>query len=55
MPVEIRELIIKTTVSSADSHNNPVGRDDIEQIKKQMLEEFKRIVAANAKKNIYKR
>ena len=56
MPVEIRELIIKTAISSAD--NNARGRvaeKDLNILKKQLLEECRRIISENTKRDSYNR
>jgi hypothetical protein len=56
MPVEIRELIIRTEISSA-SGNQPgsMKEQDFNLLKKQLLEECRRIISGNAKKSDYKR
>jgi len=56
MPIEIRELIIKTEISSA-SRNNTGGlkEKDLSAMKKQLLEECKRIISQNTPKTGYKR
>jgi hypothetical protein len=56
MPVEIRELIIKTEIS-ATGRNDPHGIKikDLNALKKQLLNECKRLIAEHSKKNEYKR
>ncbi|NHN24931.1 hypothetical protein FIA58_004500 [Flavobacterium jejuense] len=56
MPIEIRELIIKTEISSRDSFiDNSVKETEIHLLKKQLLEECRRMIAEKTKKNSYKR
>jgi hypothetical protein len=56
MPIEIRELIIKTEISStAKNVGSEIGTKELETLKTQLLEECKRIITANTKKNTYKR
>lgn len=56
MPVEIRELIIKTEISANGSKPLPGNRDkNFERMKKQLLEECKRIITLAVKKNNGKR
>jgi hypothetical protein len=56
MPIEIRELIIKTEISSAAKNNvSDMGIKELEALKTQLLEECKRIIATKTKKNIHKR
>lgn len=56
MPIEIRELIIKTEITSAG--NNPqviLKEKDLQALKKQMLEECRRIVSEQMKEKTNKR
>jgi hypothetical protein len=56
MPVEIREIIIKTEISATDrkdSHGMKIK--DMNALKKQLLNECKRLIAERTKKNNYKR
>lgn len=56
MPVEIREIIIKTEiVSGTREHSGSVKEKDINTLKKQLLEECKRLIAEQTKRNNYKR
>lgn len=56
MPIEIRELIIKTEISSTAKNNAfDMGVKELEILKTQLLEECKRIIATKTKKNIHKR
>ncbi|MGB8195362.1 MAG: DUF5908 family protein [Chitinophagaceae bacterium] len=56
MPVEIRELIIKTEITSvARGHSTAVKEKDLSAMKKQLLEEFQRMINGQTKRNIYKR
>jgi hypothetical protein len=56
MPIEIRELIIKTQISTSD-RNTPaaIKEKDLNLLKKQVLEECKRIISESAERNSYKR
>ncbi|KAF2507503.1 hypothetical protein E0W72_11535 [Flavobacterium arcticum] len=56
MPIEIRELIIKTEIVSAG--HNPramVKEKDLQELKKQMLEECKRIFTEQMRERSNKR
>ena len=56
MPVEIRELIIKTEVSTAQQEKKAVIKDsDIQLMRKQLLEECKRLIATQNGNKTYKR
>jgi hypothetical protein len=56
MPVEIRELVIKTEISSATRTAHTHARDrQWEKLKKQLLEECRQMVAAETRRNIHKR
>ncbi|WP_366125125.1 DUF5908 family protein [uncultured Winogradskyella sp.] len=56
MPIEIRELIIKTEVNTNDKYNqNGISKDDITNLKRQLLEECKRIITKSKRRNNYKR
>lgn len=56
MPIEIRELIIKTEISSRDKQAaTSIKEEDIYFLKKQLLEECKRLISEKTKKNSYKR
>ncbi|MEM0577648.1 MULTISPECIES: DUF5908 family protein [Flavobacterium] len=56
MPIEIRELIIKTEISSRDNFKDSNAKEaEIQLLKKQLLEECKRMIAERTKKNSYKR
>jgi len=57
MPVEIREIIIKTEITIGDKNNQRKLNDrDLVAFKKKMLEEFRAIFnKEKARKNIYKR
>ncbi len=56
MPIEIRELIIKTEISNINNKGVfDVEAKEIEMLKTQLLEECKRIIAIKIKKNTYKR
>ena len=56
MPIEIRELIIKTEITNAG--NNPqvsLNEKDLQALKKQMLEECRRIVTEQMREKTKKR
>jgi hypothetical protein len=56
MPVEIRELIIKTEISVGDrNYSSGIKEDDFQSLKKQVLEECKKIITERTKKSTYKR
>lgn len=56
MPIEIRELVIKTEIFSGQRNDAPeIGIKDLENLKMQLLEECKRIIAVKAPSKIYKR
>lgn len=56
MPVEIRELIIRTEISVSGKSNQPGARDkELNLMRRKLLEECKRMIAANLKKDSYKR
>lgn len=56
MPVEIREIIIRTEITAAGRLKTGVAENkDLKVWKKQLLEECKRIVAGNSKRIINKR
>jgi len=55
MPVEIREIIIRTEILSTARHKtSDVGNKELKAWKKQLLEECRRMIAGN-KKIIHKR
>lgn len=56
MPVEIRELIIKTEIFSSDrNHLSGLREEDFRALKKQVLEECKKMIAEGTKKRSNKR
>ena len=56
MPVEIRELIIKTEISVSDrNYLSGIKEEDLRQLKRQVLEECKKIIVERTKKNSDKR
>jgi hypothetical protein len=56
MPIEIRELIIRTEISVSGKNNQPGAKDrDLNLIKRRLLEECKRMIAAGVKRDSYKR
>ena len=56
MPVEIREIVIRTEIATGH-RNGDTGMDEkeLKTLKKQLLDECNRIIAARTKKNYYKR
>lgn len=56
MPIEIRELIIKTEVTVGGTQRNVFAEEkQLAEIKKQLLEECRRFIKANNKKQLIKR
>ena len=56
MPIEIRELIIKTEIASTGRYQAVDSKDrQLEKLKKQLLQELKRMMATISKRNIHKR
>lgn len=56
MPIEIREIIIKTEISTGEKNQTRgLKEKELNFLKKQVMEECKRILAANTKKSGYKR
>jgi len=56
MPVEIRELIIKTEISTANQNSKAgINEQEITALKKELLDECKRIVSGSLKKSSQKR
>jgi hypothetical protein len=56
MPIEIRELIIKTEVSTTNRNNMAgINEQELDVLKKQLLDECKRIISGSVKKNNQKR
>lgn len=56
MPVEIRELVIRTEISSVSGNAaGKAGSTEIRNVKKQILEECKRLIAEKTKRSVNKR
>jgi len=56
MPIEIRELVIKTEIKSAlQSATASHQRHDISRLKDELLETCKRMISESHKKEKYKR
>lgn len=56
MPVEIRELIIKTEIYISDrNHQGGMREEEMQVVKKLLLEECKKMIAEKIKKTSYKR
>ncbi|MCB0835201.1 MAG: hypothetical protein KDD99_00965 [Bacteroidetes bacterium] len=56
MPIEIRELTIRTEIqtSNADSKTS-LAREDLAQLRKQLLEEVKKMMLDQKRKKTYRR
>ena len=56
MAIEIREIVIKTEIRTSSSRNKTkMVKGDLDQIKRELLDECKRIIFESTKKKIYKR
>lgn len=56
MPVEIRELVIKTQIHSApESKEDAVSESQMEQLKKQLMDQCKKLINAKLNKNAFNR
>ena len=56
MPIEIREITIKTDISTNNrDRSTGMKEKDLNVLKKQLLEECKRIISVNTKRMSYKR
>ena len=56
MPVEIREITIRTDISANGKNPPSAAREkELQLLKKQLLEECRRMVSLNAKRAGYKR
>lgn len=56
MPIEIRELVIKTTITTGGTGNNFLTDEkELAHLKKQLLEECKRLIKEHTKKRNIKR
>lgn len=56
MPIEIRELIIKTEITSGVKRDSRAIKDkELNLLKKQLMEECKRLISENMQKRSYKR
>lgn len=56
MPVEIRELIIKTEiVVNGQNYRSGIKEEELKQLKLQLLEECKKMIVERIKKNNNKR
>ena len=55
MPIEIREIIIKTEITTGERRNQDViNEKDLDLLRKKILDECKELIA-RGQKNIYKR
>lgn len=56
MPIEIREVNIKTNVvSSSDSGNSMMNERELSRFREQLLEECKKLIQSKTNKKRYKR
>ena len=56
MPIEIRELIIKTEIAATGRYQAVDSKGkQLEKLKKQLLQEVKRMMTTASKRNIHKR
>ncbi|MCM0668899.1 DUF5908 family protein [Flavobacterium tyrosinilyticum] len=56
MPIEIRELVIKTEIVTNNTKNSALTKErEISILRKQLLEECKRLIAEKNQENSYKR
>lgn len=57
MAVEIRELVIRTHIRTNEARRSPSNTDEIRVIKKQILDECKRLIKAveNSSRSTYMR
>jgi len=56
MPIEIREIIIKTDISTSNKNLvKEIKEKEVAAMKKQILDECKRMIAMNTKKTGHKR
>lgn len=56
MPIEIRELIIKTEIVTPGQNTGRISKDkQLEKFRKQLIAECKQIIASSARRNNHKR
>ncbi|QSW89343.1 MULTISPECIES: DUF5908 family protein [Flavobacterium] len=56
MPIEIRELVIKTEIVSSHNKSNSAAKEkELSLLRKQVLEECKRLISEKNQENSYKR
>ena len=55
MAIEIRELIIKTEIISTERAGNELKEKQFEKMKRQLLQEVKRLLTISTKRNSIKR
>lgn len=56
MPIEIRELIVKTEISAMNGPESKNIKDrDLAVLKRKLLDECKKLIASSVKNNQYKR
>jgi hypothetical protein len=56
MPVEIRELVVRTEVlSAARAHAHTVKEKDLRVLRRQIIDECRRMISERTSKNIFKR
>ncbi|MGG8496988.1 DUF5908 family protein [Tenacibaculum sp. TC6] len=55
MPIEIRELIIKTEIKTAVNETSSLSNNDLIVLKEELIEMCKRMLSEGAKKTNYRR
>ncbi|WP_199139846.1 DUF5908 family protein [Pedobacter sp. ASV12] len=56
MPIEIRELVIKTEiVANAKKNQSAIGGKELQLLKRQLMAEVKRMMAMQQSNNLYNR
>ncbi len=56
MAIEIREIIIKTEIQNTNPNSkSKIGKDDLNTLKKRVLEECKRLIFEHVKRKTYHR
>lgn len=56
MPVEIREIIIRTDISGADQRRSAATRErELNQLRRELMEECRQIIVKNNRKTGQKR
>lgn len=55
MPVEIRELVIKTEIVSGNTKQHTFNDKEVQALRKQLLEECRRLITETTREKRYKR